>query len=81
MSQNGLDLLTQVEGIGEVRARALLEHFETHGAVCRAATSGWARITAVDGFTDESAKTLFDRLQAAGVYEQYSDATLPEAGR
>lgn len=79
-SDNAVDLLTQVEGVGETRARALLERFETHGAVCRAATSYWAAVAEVPGFTEERAKTLFDRLRDAGVYEKWSDATAPEVG-
>jgi len=63
------ELLTQVEGVGDDRATALLSHFGSGRKVAQSACRYWGEITKVYGFTDENAKTLFHRMKNAEVFE------------
>lgn len=65
---NGMKLLIEVDGIGEDRARNLLFHFGSGRKVAQSACRHWGEITNVNGFTDEKAKTMFDRMIDAGVF-------------
>lgn len=63
------ELLTEVDSIGSDRADTPLERFESGREVAKAAAYSWGRIAELDGFTDDSASTLFDRMLEAGVYK------------
>lgn len=68
MSSTDHELLTEIDGVGETRARALLRHFGEGSEVAKSACRYWHEITKVEGFTEASAKTMFDRMQEAGVF-------------
>jgi len=72
-ARSASDLLTDADGIGETRARALLDHFGSGREVAKAAASNFAAIASVEGFSPDSAKTLHDRMREAGVYEPLRD--------
>jgi len=61
-------LLMKVEGIGGMKAERLLTHFGSGSDVARAACNGWGQITNVEGFTDDTARDLFHKMKAAGVF-------------
>lgn len=63
------ELLTQVEGIGDERADRFLEAFGSGREVAMAASNNWAAIADVPGISIGAARTMFDRMQDAGVYE------------
>ena len=65
---NDHELLTNVEGIGDVRAEALLEHFEDGRKVAQSACRYWGEITNVPGFTEEEARDLFHKMKDAEVF-------------
>lgn len=49
--------LTEIEGIGPARAKALLKHFKTVSAIKQASTEELAK---VDGMTEKTAKAVYD---------------------
>ena len=67
---NDHELLTVVDGIGDVRATALLDHFDDGREVAQSACRYWGEITEVDGFTEDQARDLFHKMKDAGVFHE-----------
>jgi len=65
---NDHELLTQINGVGDETANALLEYFGSGRKVAQSACRYWGEMTNVDGFTEGRAKALFDEMQDAGVF-------------
>lgn len=65
---NDHELLTQINGIGEQRANNLLNYFGSGERVAKSACRYWGEITNVDGFTEDEAKTLFDKMKDENVF-------------
>lgn len=76
------ELLTAIDGIGDDRADRLLEALGSGREVAVCACSAWSELAAVDGISEARARTLFDAMLEAEVYEdlryeRYADATPP----
>lgn len=67
--QSTHDLLTQIEGVGPDLANRLLLLFGSGREVAKAACRYWGELAKVDGVSEEMARSMFDRMQDAGVYE------------
>lgn len=65
----GKELLLEVDGIGEGKADALLDHFGHAHWVAESACRYWGEIAKVNGFTEDAARNLFDAMQDAGVWD------------
>ena len=63
-----IDLLTEIDGIGEKRAKALLMHFGSGREVAQSACRYWGEITDVRGFTEDEARDLFHKMKDANVF-------------
>lgn len=63
------ELLTAVEGVGPDLAERLLEHFGSGRKVAQSACRYWGELTDVDGVSEEKARSMFDRMHVAGVFE------------
>ena len=64
------ELLTAVDGIGDVRATALLDHFGDGREVAQSACRYWGEITNVPGFTEAQARNLFHDMKDVGVFHE-----------
>ena len=73
------DLLTRIDGIGPEMADRLLARFGSGREVASRASSGWGALTDVDGISEEAARSLFDRMRDAGVYEDLRDRRYSDA--
>lgn len=73
---DGKQLLLDVDGIGSGRADALLDHFGHGHWVAESACRYWGEVAKVEGFTEESARELFDKMQDAGVWDNLHDMEL-----
>lgn len=72
-NDNGHDLLTDVDGITDTKADALLTHFGHGYWVAQSACRYWGEIEKVHGFSEDAARTLFDRMQDADVWDALND--------
>ena len=67
---NDHELLTAVDGIGDMRATALLNHFDDGRKVAQSACRYWNELTKVDGFSETDARGMFDKMKDADVFHE-----------
>ena len=69
-AMNDHELLTAIDGVGDVRAAALLDHFGDGRKVAQSACRYWGEITKVDGFTEAQARGVFHKMKDAEVFHK-----------
>jgi len=70
------ELLCRVDGLSQSKVDALLDHFGHGYWVAQSACRYWGEIAKIDGFSEDAAKSLFDKMQDADVWLELNDESM-----